>query len=347
MFFIVCTHNAFNITLTICIVLNTGLLAMDRHPIKPETQNTLESLNGILSWIFFFEMVIKMIGLGIKDYSADSFNLFDCTVVIISFVDLIISNIGVEFNGGGAISALRAVRLLRVFKLARSWTSFRLLLEKMIITLKDIRNFTVLMLLFMFIYTLLGMELYAYKAVFTNDDLESVAEEGEDGIFPRANFNTFLTGFTTIFIVFIGEDWNASMYDHVRTRGMGAVFFFISLFILGNLVLLNLFLAILLKNFEEPPGKDEDEDEDVDSTITKIKNFLTMLRKKICPCLSTQEDKTKDLLAAGIVNKIKLRKGTKSSDNVTEFVDSEHSKAKVVRKGSVSGEMDRSKKPLD
>ena len=173
-FFIICTHNAFNITLTMCIILNTGLLAMDRHPIKPETQHFLENMNGILSWIFFFEMAIKMIGLGIKDYSSDSFNLFDCTVVVVSIVDLVISKVGVEFNGGGAISALRAVRLLRVFKLARSWTSFRLLLEKMIITLKDIRNFSVLMLLFMFIYTLLGMELYAYKAIFTDDDLSSV-----------------------------------------------------------------------------------------------------------------------------------------------------------------------------
>ena len=259
-------------------------------------------MNGILSWIFFFEMVIKMIGLGIKDYSADSFNLFDCTVVIISFIDLIISNIGVEFNGGGAISALRAVRLLRVFKLARSWTSFRLLLEKMIITLKDIRNFTVLMLLFMFIYTLLGMELYAYKAVYNNDDLETVAADGEEGTYPRANFNTFLTGFTTIFIVFIGEDWNSSMYDHVRTRGMGAVFFFISLFILGNLVLLNLFLAILLKNFEEPPGKDEEDDEDVEGTITKIKGFFAKIIKKICPCFTKREDKVKDLLQSSIAS---------------------------------------------
>ena len=49
------------------------------------------------------------------------------------------------------------------------------------------------------------------------------------------------------------------MYDHVRTTGYKSLVFFISLFILGNLVLLNLFLAILLKNFEEPPGKDDDE----------------------------------------------------------------------------------------
>jgi hypothetical protein len=30
------------------------------------------------------------------------------------------------------------------------------------------------------------------------------------------------------------------------------------MFIWGNLIMLNLFLAILLKNFEEPPGKEEE-----------------------------------------------------------------------------------------
>jgi hypothetical protein len=148
---------------------------MDRHPIEANRLKKLEFLNSILSWVFFAEMVIKMIGLGIKDYARDDFNLFDCAVVVTSIIDLIIGMIGSAFNGGGAISALRAVRLLRVFKLARSWTSFRELLSKMIITLKDIRNFSVLMLLFMFIYTLLGMELYAYRVMFSNENKEQVA----------------------------------------------------------------------------------------------------------------------------------------------------------------------------
>ena len=82
-------------------------------------------------------------------------------------------------GSGGAISALRAIRLLRVFKLARSWTSFRELLEKMVITLKDIRNFSVLMLIFMFIFTLLGMEMYAYKIIYVDDDLSEVAKTKE------------------------------------------------------------------------------------------------------------------------------------------------------------------------
>jgi hypothetical protein len=107
-------------------------------------------------------MVGKLVGLGFKEYAEDSFNLFDCTVVVISLVESAIAWIGVEGGGGSGISALRAVRLLRVFKLARSWNSFRDLLAKMIVTLKDIRNFSVLMLIFMFIYTLLGMEIYAY-----------------------------------------------------------------------------------------------------------------------------------------------------------------------------------------
>ena len=52
------------------------------------------------------------------------------------------------------------------------------------------------------------------------------------------------------------------MYDHYRSEGYVAHFYFITLFIFGNLILLNLFLAILLKNFEEPPGKEEEEEDD-------------------------------------------------------------------------------------
>ena len=47
-------------------------------------------MNDILSWIFFAEMVIKLVGLGFKEYAADSFNLFDCSVVMISLIENII-----------------------------------------------------------------------------------------------------------------------------------------------------------------------------------------------------------------------------------------------------------------
>jgi hypothetical protein len=174
-------------------------------------------------------MVVKLLGMGFRDYCNDSFNIFDGTVVIISIVELVVNAFTDGNAGGGAISSLRAIRLLRVFKLARSWTSFRDLLQKMVITLKDINFFGLLLILFMIIFTLLGMELFAYKVKFDMDgkplemqyDKDGLAKQDEfinaEGEFPRTSFNTFGLGFTTVFIVFIGEDWNSVMYDHHRS----------------------------------------------------------------------------------------------------------------------------------
>jgi voltage-dependent calcium channel L type alpha-1D len=69
---------------------------------------------------------------------------------------------------GGAISAFRGIRLLRVFKLARSWKSFQEMLVKIGKTVKDISNFSVLLFLFMFVYCLLGMELFGHKVHFND-----------------------------------------------------------------------------------------------------------------------------------------------------------------------------------
>lgn len=173
-FFRICMHDLFTFSMTFAILVNTLVLAFDKYPITYETQTYLEFVNMILSYIFIAEMVIKLLGMGIRDYCGDSFNIFDGTVVIISIVEMIISTFIEGGLGGGAISSLRAVRLLRVFKLARSWTSFRDLLAKMIITFKDIQFFACLLVLFMFIFTLLGMELFAYRIKFNNEDKEEV-----------------------------------------------------------------------------------------------------------------------------------------------------------------------------
>ena len=270
MFFNISIHRYFEFTMTAAIIVNTFLLALDRYPISPDAAGILEDFNEILTWVFIVEMAIKNLGHGIKGYVKDSFNIFDGTVVLISVFEMLMAAIvDGGMGSGGAVSSLRAVRLLRVFKLARSWTSFRDLLAKMIDTAKDINYFALLMFIFMFIFTLLGMELFAYKVKYNDEDKTTALKlkdpQWDSGFHPRLNFNDFPQGFTTIFIVFIGEDWNSVMYDHVRAVGWISIGFFVPIFIMGNLVMLNLFLAILLKNFEEPPEKEdpiiEDENE--------------------------------------------------------------------------------------
>lgn len=67
------------------------------------------------------------------------------------------------------------------------------------------------------------------------------------------------------------------MYDAYRAAGSGAYVYFISLFIIGNLILLNLFLAILLKNFEEPPGGDDEEEEGVEANKSASVKKISIL----------------------------------------------------------------------
>jgi hypothetical protein len=113
---------------TFLIIANTLVLALDRYGISKEEKDILGIFNDFFTWAFVAEMVIKLTGLGFKEYAKDSFNIFDAVVVILSLVEVVMEHSGIGDSAGGAFSALRAVRLLRVFKLARSWKTFRELL---------------------------------------------------------------------------------------------------------------------------------------------------------------------------------------------------------------------------
>ena len=143
--------------------MNTIVLATDSYPENRNLQKNAEVLNQIFTYCFIAEMVIKLIGLGFKKYAKDWFNLFDASIVILSIIEITLAASDSNISTGGAFSAFRGIRLLRVFKLARSWTSFRDMLAKIIVTIKDVSTFAVLLIICMSIFTLLGMELFGHK----------------------------------------------------------------------------------------------------------------------------------------------------------------------------------------
>lgn len=213
-----------------------------------------EYSNILFSGIFLIEMIIKIIAFGFKGYLRDKFNIFDCFVVMISIVDIIVSStLSFEVQAGGAISAFRIFRLFRVLKLVKTWKKFQKLISTIIRSIKDVSNFSVLLFLFIFIYTLLGRELFAYKVQFDENGNYSTSDTATS---PRNNFDTFPNALITIFIVLTGEQWNFIMYDVYRFSKYLALFFFISLIIIGQMILLNLFLAILLENFSMDDKKE-------------------------------------------------------------------------------------------
>lgn len=69
-------------------------------------------------------------------------------------------------------------------------------------SVKDIANFAVFMSLFIFIFTLLGLELFAYKAKFKPDTSEI---DLLNGVSPTFNFDTFLNSFSLVFIILTND----------------------------------------------------------------------------------------------------------------------------------------------
>ena len=253
-----------------CIAVNTLVLAMEYDGMPSSYAKGLDVVNLILTISFILEMVTKVIGMGFEEYAKDRFNLFDAAVVIMSIVELALS-------AGGGLTALRAFRILRVLKLIRSWTSLQNFLYTIYLTVMELGNFTFIVILTIFIFALLGMQLFGGKMCGL-----------DDGDTPRHNFDTLIWALVTVFQVLTGEDWNAVMYDGMASNGSWSALYFVALLLIGNFVVLNLFVAILLTNFSEVEVQTEYEST---KTLMESVSFFKYLSKR-----KGQREKTKEEL---------------------------------------------------
>jgi hypothetical protein len=163
-------------------MLNTVVLSMDKYPeFDGAITDIFNVANLFFTIIFTVEVVLKLIGLGVSGYSADKFNLFDAAIVIVSIVEMFLVS---DEGGGGAFSALRAFRLFRIFKIFRAG-DLRTLLDSIAFTVLTIKDYTILLCLFIYVFALLGMSFFAGKVKFDEEgDLDF-----KNGESPRANFD--------------------------------------------------------------------------------------------------------------------------------------------------------------
>ncbi|KAJ8569522.1 hypothetical protein ON010_g5738 [Phytophthora cinnamomi] len=181
---------------TTLILLNTIILSLDQYPIDHKLNDTVKKINFALALAFFIEAVLKISGLGWKGWFADRYNLCDAMVVVVNAVEMILSPPTFIHQQSStaktaSFSGLRSFCLFALFKLARSWPSLQKLLTTMISTLQDVGNFSVLLLLFLYIYALIGMQTFANQFRFDEYGFP-VDRNHETAYVPRANFDTML-----------------------------------------------------------------------------------------------------------------------------------------------------------
>ena len=247
-----------------CIIANTIVLSLDSYPTDIKLLIFIEWANLVFFLTFLLEMIVKMLGLGFKIYFKDSANFFDFIVIVLSIADIVTLYMTSSLDASGvkAIQVLRVFRLLRVFKLAKIWPSFAYILVTVGNTFRKISAFSVLLLIFIFSFAILGSELFAAKCSFDENDkpiLDDYANglDNVRGRIPDSNFNNFFDSMLSVFIVLANDGWSTIYFDHARVfREAGQstflpTVFFIMLIIIEQNVLFQLFLAILLQEFDE------------------------------------------------------------------------------------------------
>lgn len=256
----------FDGAIVVFILANTVVLAMEYHSTDPDPtfynnyKAGLNVCNYIFTAVFFLEMVFKLLGLYYKEYFSDSFNQFDFFIVMISLVELVIE-LAKLTEGSSGLSALRAFRLFRLFKLAKSWKELYKLLMTLTKSVVGVANAAMLLGVMIFIFVLLGMQLFG-------EPMSNPDKFGDDGV-PRGNFESFGWSLVTVFQVLTGENWNEVLYNGIQATSFGqGVVYFVLLNVVGNYIILNIFMAILLGNFEED---DEEEEEDQEEEKPKVK----------------------------------------------------------------------------
>ncbi|XP_074173205.1 voltage-dependent L-type calcium channel subunit alpha-1S isoform X1 [Rhinolophus sinicus] len=225
------------------VALNTLSIASEHHNQPLWLTHLQDVANQVLLALFTIEMLMKMYGLGLRQYFMSIFNRFDCFVVCSGLLEILLVASGAMSPLG--ISVLRCIRLLRIFKVTKYWTSLSNLVASLLNSIRSIASLLLLLFLFIVIFALLGMQLFGGRYDF------------EDTEVPRSNFDNFPQALISVFQVLTGEDWNSVMYNGIMAYGgpsypgMLVCIYFIILFVCGNYILLNVFLAIAVDNLAE------------------------------------------------------------------------------------------------
>ncbi|XP_040289743.1 sodium channel protein type 4 subunit alpha-like isoform X5 [Bufo bufo] len=263
-----------DLTITICIVLNTLFMALEHYKMTEEFEKMLATGNYVFTGIFTAEMVFKIIALDPYYYFQQGWNIFDSIIVTLSLMEFCLSSL----SSMGNLSVLRSFRLLRVFKLAKSWPTLNTLIKIIGNSVGALGNLTLVLAIIVFIFAVVGVQLFG------RNYMDCVCKINNDCKLPRWHMNDFFHSFLIVFRVLCGE-WIETMWDCMEVSGQPlCILVFMLVMVIGNLVVLNLFLALLLSSFSADNLSAPDEDGEMNNlqiAIARIQKGISFAKKSV------------------------------------------------------------------
>ncbi|RMC18584.1 hypothetical protein DUI87_04476 [Hirundo rustica rustica] len=180
------------------------------------------------------------------------------------------------------VAVLTVGNLLRVFKLAKSWPTLNMLIKIIGNSVGALGNLTLVLAIIVFIFAVVGMQLFgkSYK--------ECVCKISSDCELPRWHMHDFFHSFLIVFRVLCGE-WIETMWDCMEVAGQAmCLTVFMMVMVIGNLVVLNLFLALLLSSFSSDNltvTEDDNEVNNLQIAVARIQKGIDYVKKRAGECV--------------------------------------------------------------
>ncbi|XP_057602799.1 sodium channel protein type 7 subunit alpha [Hippopotamus amphibius kiboko] len=256
--------------LTTCIILNIHFLALEHYPVSVETSHILSIGNLVFIGIFTAEMIFKIIALHPYGYFQVGWNIYDSLIVLHGLTEIYVTH----FHG---LAVFRSFRVLRIFKLGKYWPTFTILMLTLGNAMVALKDLVLLLFTFVFFSAVLGLKLFGsnYKVYVCNID--------EDCQLPHWHMHDFFHSFLNVFRILCGE-WIETLWDCFKVAGQfSCIPFYMMVILIGNLLILYLFLALVssFSSYKAATTEERDEAKNLKRAMARIKKGINYALSKI------------------------------------------------------------------
>uniref|UniRef100_A0A8C9X347 Voltage-dependent L-type calcium channel subunit alpha n=1 Tax=Sander lucioperca TaxID=283035 RepID=A0A8C9X347_SANLU len=270
-FWSIINSTGFEYVMFVLILLNTVTLAIQHYEQSKTFSYIMDILNMVFTGLFTVEMLLKLLALRLRHYFVDAWNSFDALIVVGSVVDIVVTEFSVstqtqqvevlrcdcgEDSSRVSITFFRLFRVMRLVKLLSKGEGIRTLLWTFIKSLQALPYVALLIAMIFFIYAVIGMQTFG-----------KIAMQDYTQINRNNNFQTFPQAVLLLFRCATGEAWQEIMlaslpgkrcdpesdYEPGEEFSCGsnfAIVYFISFFMLCAFLIINLFVAVIMDNFD-------------------------------------------------------------------------------------------------
>ena len=255
----VASSKAFEATMLTAVVCNVTLMATDYWGIEQDVQyfKFYLAAHAVFTSLYYCEGILKVVAFSPSHYFSDSWCQFEFFLICTSLAESLAKNVLASFLPipPMLLRVLRVARILRVLRLLKGVKGLRDLIWTLMISMPALGNVASLLCLVIFMYAVLGVNLFTY------------VQHG-DALSEDRNFESVPHAALLLIQSLTADDWSALMFEASVTPERGCSYeegncgsplafaYFVSFMMIASFVLINLLVAVILENYAIIAGED-------------------------------------------------------------------------------------------